>query len=141
MILVEVVILAGLALGMGRNTPHLLAAEVIGAGEMINSLTGLASLSRRVMGEHEATAHLVADIAQISALMALLGGSANPFIMSLIVPVTLAAAVPSMDHRVATSLANVVAMVLVAAYVRRSAAEAACMVLALDVTQAVLAQE
>jgi len=114
-------------------------------------------------------------VLQLALFMALLGGTANPFITLLIVPVALAAATqswramlavgalaavaivilallslpfplpePTMlapQHRFIAAAAILVAMGLIAGYVRQSAESAARMALALDVTQAVLARE
>jgi len=77
---------------MGFRAPYPLCFAVIGASAWANLLTGVASPGQRVFGDREATAHLALDIAQISALVYLTGGTANPFVLLLIAPVTLAAA-------------------------------------------------
>jgi two-component system sensor histidine kinase RegB len=65
---------------------------VIAAAAWINLLTGVASPGQRVFGDREATLQLGLDVLQISALVYLTGGTANPFTLLLIAPVTLAAA-------------------------------------------------
>ena len=65
---------------------------MVGAAAWINLLTGVASPGQRVFGDREAAAQLGFDILQMSALVFLTGGLANPFVLMLIAPVTLAAA-------------------------------------------------
>ena len=79
------------AMGMGLVLPYPLAFAVAGASAWVNLLTGL-SPGQRVFGDREAAAQLSIDILQISALIFLTGGAANPFLLILIAPVTLAAA-------------------------------------------------
>jgi two-component system, sensor histidine kinase RegB len=88
----QVALLALMAFVLGYDAPYALAAAVVGAGAWVNLLTGVASPLQRVMGDREATAQLGVDIVQIAAFIGLLGGTANPFVVLLIVPVTLAAA-------------------------------------------------
>ncbi len=172
----EIVALAVMAFGLQHRVPYALAGAVIGAGAWINLLTGVAPPLQRVLPHREATLHLGADIIQIGLFIALAGGASNPFLVLLIVPVTLAAATlparpvlavgllgaatclslalvglpyagpthdlgEGLDHRLAASLAVMIAMILVTAYVRQAAEESARMSLALDVTQTVLARE
>jgi two-component system sensor histidine kinase RegB len=172
----EALLLAVMGLALRYHAPYAFCAGVIAVGAFVNLLTGVAVPLQKVMGDREATFHLGFDIVQIAALMALIGGTANPFVILLIVPVTLAAAtlplrpvlvlgavaaalslalvfpaMPypldsarprlSLEYRLAAGVANVAGMILVAAYVRQSAEEAARMALALDVTQTVLARE
>ena len=80
------------ALRMGFVLPFPWCFAVVGAGAWINLLTGFTSPGRRVFGDREAAAQLSLDILQMSALVFLTGGAANPFILMLIAPVTLAAA-------------------------------------------------
>lgn len=171
----EVLLLAAMGLGLQYPAPYALCAAAIGAGAWANLLTGVASPQQRVMGDREAAAQLSLDILQISVLVFLTGGTANPFVVLLIAPITLAAATLPLrpvvllagfgaaasmvlsfavwpraaggfstlplEYRVLSGLANVAAIALVAGYVRKSAAEASRMALALDVTQRVLARE
>lgn len=170
----QVVVLTGLGLFLGYEAPYLLCAGVLGASAFLNLLTGLATPMQRMMRDGEASSHLVFDILQISAMLLLLGGAGNPFMVALIVPVTLAAATlplrsvvllgvlaavlsfalalaplpgasadlsVAVGRKVAIASANVATMILLAAFVRQSAEEAARMALALDVTQAVLSRE
>ena len=76
----------------GFQTPYALCFGLIGAAAWINLLTGVASPGQRMIADWEATAQLAFDVAQIGALLYLTGGVANPFILMLIAPVTLAAA-------------------------------------------------
>ncbi len=158
------------------RAPYGACAAVIGALAWLNLLTGVASPMQRVMGDREATLQLGADVMLMAGLVGLIGGTANPFVILLLVPVTLAAAtlplrpvlllallasgltlaltvvsLPypavtpqprlTMEYRFAAAAAVCAGIALVAAYVRQSAAEAARMALALDVTQTVLARE
>ena len=172
----QTLLLVVMAFGLGYQAPYAFCAAVIASGAFVNLLTGVAFPLQKVVSDREATAHLAFDLVQITALMALLGGMANPFVILMIVPVTLAASslplrpvlivgatgcllslalvfatIPypsdaptpplALEYRAAAGVANVAGIVLVAAYVRQSAEEAARMALALDVTQAVLARE
>src|SRR3954468_12964747 len=85
-----VLLLAVMALGF--SAPYPLCFAVVGAAAWINLLTGVASPGQRVFGDREAAAQLSLDILHMSALVFLTGGAANPFMMMLIAPVTLAAA-------------------------------------------------
>jgi len=88
----EIAALALVALLLGFRTPYAVCFGVIGLAAWINLLTGVASPGQRLYGSKEATAQLAFDILQISVLVFLTGGAANPFILMLIAPVTLAAA-------------------------------------------------
>jgi two-component system sensor histidine kinase RegB len=79
-------------MAMGSSLPFALCFAIVGAGAWVNLLTGVASPGQRVFGEREAAAQLSLDILQMGALVFLTGGTANPFVLLLIAPVTLAAA-------------------------------------------------
>jgi two-component system sensor histidine kinase RegB len=64
----------------------------------VNLLTGVATPGQRTLGDLEASGQLGIDIVQITALMALTGGTANPFVVLLIAPATLAAATLPLRH-------------------------------------------
>jgi two-component system sensor histidine kinase RegB len=87
---------------------------VIGVGAWINLLTGVASPGQRTLGDLEAGAQLAVDILQISALMFLTGGTANPFVLLLIAPVTLGAATLPLRHTLALAGLAVAASLLLA---------------------------
>ncbi|MDO8799360.1 ActS/PrrB/RegB family redox-sensitive histidine kinase [Phenylobacterium sp.] len=87
---VAVLLIGGLFLGF--KAPYAICFGLIGAAAWINLLTGVASPGQRMIADWEATAQLGFDVAQISVLLFLTGGTANPFILMLIAPVTLAAA-------------------------------------------------
>jgi two-component system sensor histidine kinase RegB len=173
----QAVLLLIASLAVHVKAPYALCFGVLGAGAWINLLTGVASPGQRIMGDLEAAGQLALDVVQITALMALTGGTANPFVLLLIAPVTLAAAslplryivglaglasvasfglaffslpLPGVDgtavritpaYRLVAAFANVAGLTLIAGYVRQSAAEAARMALALDITQTVLSRE
>ena len=77
---------------LGFEAPYTLCFAVIGAAAWANLLTGVASPGQRLIGGWEAVAQLGFDIGQISILLFLTGGTANPFILMLLAPVTLGAA-------------------------------------------------
>ena len=84
------------ALGIGAfvlrlQAPYGACLAVVGAAAWINLLTSVVSPGQRQCSAHEATAQLSFDIGQIAILAFLTGGSANPFILLMIAPITLAA--------------------------------------------------
>ena len=105
-------VVAGLFLRM--NAPYSLCFGVIGAGAWINLLTGVATPGQRTLGDLEAAGQLAVDIVQISALLALTGGSANPFIVVLIAPATLAAATLPLRHTLALAGLSALASIILA---------------------------
>lgn len=100
----EVAVLAA-AGALGFEAPYAWCFAIIGASAWVNLLSGLASPGQRLLGEFEAVGQLAFDLAQIAALLFLTGGAANPFILMLIAPVTLAAA--TLNPRTVTGLAAV----------------------------------
>ncbi|WP_340643828.1 ActS/PrrB/RegB family redox-sensitive histidine kinase [Phenylobacterium sp.] len=92
LILGEVAVLLIGGLFLGFKAPYAICFGLIGAAAWINLLTGVASPGQRMIADWEATAQLGFDVAQISVLLFLTGGTANPFILMLLAPVTLAAA-------------------------------------------------
>ena len=88
----EVGLLALMAFALGFQAPYFACALVVAVGALINVVTAVISPPQRVMGDREAMAQLSLDIVQMSALFALVGGTANPFALILIAPPTLAAA-------------------------------------------------
>ena len=88
----EVVLMAAMGLGLGYQAPYGGCAIVIATGGLVNLATGLIWPMQRVLNDREAVTQLCFDLLQLSALMALIGGTVNPFILVLLAPVTLAAA-------------------------------------------------
>ena len=88
----EVLLLLVVGLGLGFHAPYPLCFAVIGAAAWLNLLTGVASPGQRMFSDWEGTCQLALDILQIGGLVYLTGGTANPFVLLLIAPVTLAAA-------------------------------------------------
>ncbi|WP_430422935.1 ActS/PrrB/RegB family redox-sensitive histidine kinase [Phenylobacterium sp.] len=88
----EVALLLLMAFGLGFDAPYLACAVVVVIGAIINVVTAIAAQPQRVMGDREAVLQLSLDIVQMSALLALVGGTANPFVLILLAPPTLAAA-------------------------------------------------
>ncbi|MCR5873605.1 ActS/PrrB/RegB family redox-sensitive histidine kinase [Phenylobacterium sp. J426] len=89
---IQVGVVVGLWFGLGYPAPYPLAVATIGVGAWVNLLTGVASPLQRVTQDREAVIHLSVDVLQIAVFLVLLGGTANPFVVLLIVPVALAAA-------------------------------------------------
>lgn len=81
-----------LAWGMGFDAPYEICVGVVAASAWVNILTAVYSQGQRIGRPWEAAAHLSLDIVQIAALVYFTGGVANPFVLLLIAPVTLAAA-------------------------------------------------
>jgi two-component system sensor histidine kinase RegB len=110
----EVALLLVMRLVLDYQAPFGLCAAVIGTGAWLNLLTGVATPQQRVMGDREATLQLAADVVLTAALVGLIGGVANPFVILLIVPVTLAAAtLPLRPVLVVGGLAMLLAILLI----------------------------
>ena len=88
----ELLLLAVMAFGLGYHAPYFSCALVVAAGAFANLLTGVALPGQHVLGDREAVIHLSLDILQMAVLLSLIGGTANPFILVLLAPATLAAA-------------------------------------------------
>ncbi|MBW8816102.1 MAG: ActS/PrrB/RegB family redox-sensitive histidine kinase [Caulobacterales bacterium] len=88
----EVALIAAMAFVLGYHGPYLACLGVIATGAVLNLITGAVWPMPRVLGDREALGQLSFDLLQVSALMGLIGGTANPFVLVLIAPVTLAAA-------------------------------------------------
>lgn len=109
----EVALLAAMAFALGYPAPYALSALVVAAGAFVNVLTGVASTPQRVMGDGEAVLQLSFDLLQMSLLLGLIGGTANPFILTLLAPVTLAAAtLPLRPLLILGGLGSALSMVL-----------------------------
>lgn len=109
----EVALLAAMAFGLHYPAPYFFCAVVVAAGAFVNVLTGVASPPQRVMGDNEAVAQLSLDVLQMAFLLGLIGGTANPFVLVLLAPVTLAAAtLPLRPMLVVGGLATVLSLVL-----------------------------
>lgn len=109
----EVALLAAMAFALGYPAPYALCALVVAAGAFVNVLTGVASTPQRVMGDGEAVLQLSFDLLQMSLLLGLIGGTANPFILVLLAPVTLAAAtLPLRPLLILGGLGSVLSMML-----------------------------
>jgi len=107
----EVLLLLVVGLGLGFPAPYPLCFAVIGAAAWLNLLTAVASPGQRVFTDWEGTGQLAVDILQIGALIFMTGGTANPFVLLLIAPVTLAAAtLPARPVLILAALASVVAL-------------------------------
>ena len=88
----EVLLLAAITYGMGKEAPVAIAAAVIGSAIAANLWTARVRQLQHVFSDRAAALQLAFDVAHLSALMILIGGAANPFTIVLLAPVTLAAA-------------------------------------------------
>ena len=89
---VELVVLIISALIFDLKAPYVLCFGVVAIAAWINLLTAIASPGQRLLNNLEASSHLGFDLLQVTALLLLAGGAANPFMVLLIAPVTMAAA-------------------------------------------------
>jgi two-component system sensor histidine kinase RegB len=87
---------------LGYRLPAVECYLVIALGAWLNLLITASPLSRRVARDWEAALQLAFDLLQLAALLYLTGGIANPFVLLLIAPVTLAGA--SLPLRYAAAL-------------------------------------
>ena len=94
----EAVLLLIGAYVLGFRAPYGLCFGVVAVGGWVNILTGVASPGQRVLRDTEAAAQLAIDVVQMAALLFLTGGTANPFVVLIIAPVTLAAATLPRRH-------------------------------------------
>ena len=112
-ILGEAALLLAMCFVLGHEAPYALAAAIIAAGAVVNLLTSRMTPPQRVIGDREAVIQLCADLLQMSLLLALIGGTANPFILVLLAPVTLAAAtLPLRPLLIVGSVASAFSMLL-----------------------------
>jgi two-component system sensor histidine kinase RegB len=72
--------------------PYFACFGVIAAGAAVNLMIVFSPMSRRIAKDWEAAAQLAFDLVQLSALLYLTGGIANPFALLIIAPVTMAGA-------------------------------------------------
>lgn len=88
---------------MGYELPLTLCLSAIAASAWLNVLLMLALPSQRLASSAEACAQFGFDIIQVAFLIALTGGLANPFLLMIMAPVTIASV--SLDARFAGGLA------------------------------------
>jgi two-component system, sensor histidine kinase RegB len=88
----EILILAAIGIGLGHQAPFGVAGGVVLVAIVVNLLTARLRRRHNVLTDREALLQLCFDVAQIAALMGLIGGTANPFVILIMAPVTLAAA-------------------------------------------------
>lgn len=77
--------------GLGFSLPLAACLAVIAASAWLNVFLSIALPSQRLARGWEAGLQLAFDTVQLAALIALTGGLANPFLLMLIAPVTVAA--------------------------------------------------
>ncbi len=100
------------AFGLGFVIDLGLCLAIIAASAWLNVALSLVFRSQRLVEPREATAQLAFDVVQLAALIAATGGLANPFLLLLTAPVTVAAV--TLAPRRAAFLA-VLAVILAAA--------------------------
>lgn len=76
---------------LGFETPLAVGLAIIAASAWLNVFLSLAFPSQRLTAEWEAALQLAFDTVQLAALVAATGGLSNPFLLLLIVPVTVSA--------------------------------------------------
>lgn len=109
----EALLLVAMALGLAYKVPSLACAIVIAAGAFMNVMTALMRPMQRVLDDREAVAQLCFDVLQLSAFMGLIGGTANPFILMLLAPATLAAAtLPSRPMLIVAAFGSLCSLLL-----------------------------
>ncbi|WP_369057918.1 ActS/PrrB/RegB family redox-sensitive histidine kinase [Caulobacter sp. 73W] len=108
-----VLLVAGLVLDF--KVPFALCFALIALAAWLNVLLMIAAGGQRQVRDSEATAQLAFDILQMTAMLFLTGGGANPFALLLAAPATLAAA--TLPARYALGLAGLaVAMTIALAF-------------------------
>jgi two-component system sensor histidine kinase RegB len=113
----EAALLALCAFVLGFKAPYGLCVGVVALGYAVNGVTAAILPSQRFFGDVEAAMHLGFDCLQIGALLFLTGGSADPFILLLIAPVSLAGATLPLRPLLALgALASAIALALAYEY-------------------------
>ncbi len=98
---------------LGYRAPYLACGVLIGFSVAVNLGVVLSARRARFASNNEAAVQLSFDVLQLSTVLYLTGGTANPFALLLIAPVTLAAAnLPLRQAAVLAGIAIVCAIVL-----------------------------
>ncbi len=92
----QMVALAVIARFFGYPLQSLPALLVIGASVLLNIALGMIYPANRFLSGRESAAQLAFDLLQLSALLFLTGGLANPFAVLVLVPVTISATLLSL---------------------------------------------
>ncbi len=109
----QAIVVAVAVAALGYRTPYLLCALLIALSASVNLAASFVGLRGRLASNTEAALQLAFDVIQLTALLFLTGGTANPFVVLLIAPVTLAASsLPWRHALVLAALAIVAATVL-----------------------------
>ena len=120
----EALMVATMAWPLHYPAPFIPCALVIAAGALVNLAVTVAWPLQKVMTDREAEGQLALDIAQMATLMGMVGGTANPFVLVLIAPVTLAAAtLPLRPLLVLAGFASAASMLLAFASLRYPSAD------------------
>jgi len=102
--------------GLGYALPIVPAMAVVVASALLNVIGMVARGTTARLGEGEAASYLAYDIVQLSVLLFLTGGLANPFAILAIAPVTVAATVLSRFSIIGLSALTVTAISVLAVY-------------------------
>ncbi len=103
---------------VGVELPVGLCAAAIGAAVVFNVISTQLFPPTTRLSERAATFSMLFDIAQVSTLLMLTGGLANPFAMLLLAPVTISASALALRSTIAVSLAALGAISAMAAFGR-----------------------
>jgi len=108
--------LAIVYVSLGYDLPIVPAVLLVAASVAVNLHAGLARPRTAWLGDRAAALYVGYDLVQLSLLLALTGGLANPFSILLLAPVVVSASVLSRDSTLALSVLTVVAATLLALF-------------------------
>lgn len=95
--------------GLGLDFPLAACLIVVGASAVVNIVAAGVDDDSRPLDADETTLQLGFDVVQLSALLALTGGTSNPFILLMLAPVTVGAANLPLKHAASLVLLALVA--------------------------------
>ncbi len=99
-----VVLISHYGLDVALPLPALLS--VIAVVAVINGLSGWRARGGRAVADSELFMHMLVDVAGLTALLYLAGGASNPFVMLMLLPLTMAAA--ALPPRYSWTMAGVI---------------------------------
>jgi two-component system sensor histidine kinase RegB len=97
---------------LGYDVPLLWCLMAVTASAWLNIIVSLRYPFGRLLSDSEATGYLAYDLAQLSVLLFLTGGLANPFTLLFLVPVTIAATSLSLRSTLIMGALTIVAVTL-----------------------------
>ena len=101
--------------GMKSQIPLLLCYKLIAANAIYTTVISMIPAANRSTRSWWATSQLLVDVVQLSFLLYVTGGLANPFCLLLIIPVTLAGTTLPPGHAMALTVLAMVCVLLVVA--------------------------